>query len=77
MTNDKKTGSRKLLITLVAMALVALGFAGVLLLSWLASISPNELLASYTTFVGAIAALLTAFVGGNAFVHAKGKDPLA
>jgi hypothetical protein len=73
---EGKTGGRKFKMTLVAMVLIAAGFIGILLLSWAGGVSPNELLANYTAFVGAILGALGVFAGSNAFVHAKGKDPL-
>jgi hypothetical protein len=75
MPLEGKTGGRKLTMTTLAMGLITTGFIGTLLLSKWGGINPNDLLANYTAFSGAIIAALTAFVGSNAFVHAKGKDP--
>ena len=75
MTTEGKAGGRKLKMTMLAMALITAGFMGTLTLCKLGNVNPNDLLANYTAFSGAIIAALAAFVGSNAFVHAKGKDP--
>ena len=72
-----KTGSRKLRASIIAMALITAGFVGILVLCSQSDIKPNDLMANYTTFVGGICAALAGFVGSNAYVHAKGKDPVA
>ena len=75
MAIEGKTGGRKLKMTTLSMALITTGFIGTLALSKWGGVTPNEFLANYTAFCGAIIAALTAFVGSNAYVHANGKDP--
>ena len=71
----KPTGSRKLRVTLSAMLLITVGYGGTLYLTHLSGVEPASFAANYLTFVGAIFGALGAFVGTNAAVHIKGKDP--
>ena len=75
--NCKPTGSRKLMAMLAAMLLITLGYGGTLWIAYLSKIDPSMFAANFLTFAGFISGALGLFVGTNAAVHIKGKDPSA
>jgi hypothetical protein len=73
----RKPGGRKLFATMIAMAWISVGYLGVVWLAWKSEVNPNDMMATYSMFVGAITGALLTFAGSNAAVHIKGKDPQA
>ena len=73
-TQDQPKGSRKLTATVISMALITIGYGGILALCGVSDIKPNDLMPNFTTFVGGVIAALGIFAGSNAAVHIKGKD---